>query len=130
MPEHVLIPQFTIRRMLLGMVLAAGVCLVLAWASQGVTWAIGVSLALLCLTAMFTSYVAIFGLVWMFSLSGYERPQAFELPAEPVGTPVMSRDASGATNLVAKAAPSAGSPPDVGSPPLAPPVTGEAEGKG
>jgi hypothetical protein len=63
-----LIPQFTLRRLLALTAVCGGVFLVLSQAVAGSAWAIGVSVAIGSLVAVFAAYAAVFGGVWILTL--------------------------------------------------------------
>jgi hypothetical protein len=65
-----LIPQFSLRRMLGLTAAIAVVFLVMGWAIRGNAWAIGVSAAVVALTLAGLVYAAMFAVVWLISLIG------------------------------------------------------------
>jgi len=63
-----LIPQFSIRWLLILTAACAGVFSIFGWAMRGSQWATGVSLAMVALVAVLLVHAAVFGVVWVFSV--------------------------------------------------------------
>lgn len=72
-----LIPQFSIRLLLVVMTACAGVFSIVALGVQGHMWAVGISVALGALALVMLVYALMFGLVWTLSgLATRLRPDA------------------------------------------------------
>ena len=62
-----LVPQFSLRRLLATLTAAAGVSLILSFAYQGRVWAMSISAAIVSLLAMVLVQAVVFWLVWLAS---------------------------------------------------------------
>jgi hypothetical protein len=99
-----LIPQYSIRRLLALTASCAAAALVLAQAAKSAPWAVGLAACLATLIAAFGIYAGAFAGVWLFSrLTGRGRP-AHNQPVAAVG-------GSGPTVILP-------SPPGAGSAPV------------
>ena len=63
-----LLPRYTLRKMLAWVAVAAGVCAIVALGVSGSPWAAAVSVGFLALVVPFAAYLILFGIVWVFSL--------------------------------------------------------------
>jgi len=98
-----LIPQFTLRRLMTVTALIAVLSLIVTWGSHGTAWAVGVTALLVLLVVTFAVHVALFGIIWLVSQT--------------------SRRATPQSVLVF---PSLSAPPSDGPPPTTSPPTGTA----
>ena len=65
-----LIPQYTIRRLLGLTACFAVICSIVALGARGSTWAACVSVGMLAAAMLLTAYAALFAVVWIFALLG------------------------------------------------------------
>ncbi|MBI1900761.1 MAG: hypothetical protein HYS13_06580 [Planctomycetia bacterium] len=63
-----LLPRFTLRKLLALVAAASGVCAIVALGVSGTPWAAAVSVGLLAIVVPFAAYLALFGVVWVFSV--------------------------------------------------------------
>ena len=70
MPKIVLIPQFTLRRLLLITTACAAVFSVFGLAMREHYWAAGVSIAIVSLVVAFVVHALIFAAIWVFAAVG------------------------------------------------------------
>lgn len=115
MAKQVLIPQFSIRWLLIVTAACAVVFSVFGLAVRGHHWAAGVSIAIVALVVALLVHAAVFGLVWLFSemtsplrgrLTGPGRsPFARDATARGVRGPGALGDATSTTDKDTPAAP-------------------------
>ena len=65
-----LIPQFTLRRLIVVTAAIAVLSLIVTWGGHGTPWAIGVIAMLVLLGVTVAIHVLLFAVVWLVSLSG------------------------------------------------------------
>lgn len=79
-----IIPQFTLRRLLVIMTLAALVFAVVALGVHGSHWAAAVSIGGLALVVLLAVHALFFTIVWLFSLAWRPRRRAGDSPFQKV----------------------------------------------
>ena len=93
--DCMLIPQFSIRWLLVLTAVCAGIFSIFRAASLGSTWATGVSIAIVSAVILLLVYAATFALVWLFSLVSLRPrmrgPEPGQSPFSP-GTSAVSAD--------------------------------------
>ena len=67
-PRRLLIPQFTIRWLLMVTTVCGGIFSIFGLAARGHDWAVGVSVAITSLVVMMLAYAFVFFGVWIFSV--------------------------------------------------------------
>ena len=84
-----LIPQFTLRRLIVVTAAIAVLSLIVTWGSHGTPWAIGVTAMLILLGVTVAIHVLLFAVVWLVSLSGRQSaPRLVAVsPASPAAEP-------------------------------------------
>ncbi len=97
-----LIPQFTLRWLLIVTAVCAAVFSVFGLAFQGSPWAISVSVAIATGAAMMLTYAAVFGLVWMggrmIATGGPRASGRGSSPFKPGVTPLSPVEGSAPVN--------------------------------
>ena len=83
------IPQFSIRLLILVTAIVAVLALVASWGGQGIAWAIGATAALGMVVLTMLVHVAMFGMIWLASLvSGRDgQPQSPSAAPQPAPSP-------------------------------------------
>ena len=81
-----LIPQFTLRRLMIVTAAIAVLSLIVTWGSHGTAWAIGVSAMLVLLGVTVAIHVLLFAVVWLVSLAA-RQPVPQSIPVSPPPNP-------------------------------------------